>query len=375
MKLMYKSTSADHFPPLIENFIIIAIIGVIIQTILDDITIIYHMSHDAVVISSIAGFCFDFLFTIEFIGRSYISYRRGNFKNYIQFQRGWIDAISSIPLLLLVSGPALLMIIGGQGETGLQLGFLSILKTAKAIRVTRILRLIRIIKLFGKIQNTESVMTNRHIGIVSTIATVTLVIVLVITQFIPFTKIGDQDEYFQERKKELSALLNTSPPDEWLVNYIAKSNENADIISLKAPSGKTIYENPKKKDLLWTAFDAPVKVGDYEITLSYYKAEADHAKANMTIFFSILGIIFSMMLIYSKIFVQQVADPLYVMNKGFRDWNYNLTVKENKEFVQDEVFKLAIAFNRTWLPLKNQIYIKKKMAEKEKSVLKMDDIF
>ncbi len=90
-------------------------------------------------------------------------------------QRGWIDLISSVPLLLLSSGPEVLLMVFPEIGHGAGLGFMSSIKIVKAVRVSRILRLLRLLKVMGKIQNTDSQMANRHIAMVSTIATMAFI--------------------------------------------------------------------------------------------------------------------------------------------------------------------------------------------------------
>ena len=380
---MHVNKHKDHFHPIIENMIIVAILFVVAHTIIEDLSQIYNWPHQTVLNLSIAGLFFDFLFTVEFIGRSIVSYKHGSLGQYIKYHRGWIDAISSVPLLLFVSGPTVILYLLGHTEAGIGVGFLSILKSAKAIRVTRILRLIRIIKIFGKIQNTDSTMTNRHVGIISTISVVTLVVVLVITQFLPFARIGDHNDYLENRQKEVEAFLRfdlDSEDHELLKQYIENSPANQDIISIKTTGGFVIYEHPDKNDLMWKAFNAgvPFQLGrDYKVILSYHLADAEHAKSNMIIFLSILGLILSFMFIYSKAFAQQVADPIFVMDKALREWEYNLAVKDNDHYHDDEIFQLARAFNVKWLPVKNQIraFRKKNESESEKTILKMEDLF
>jgi hypothetical protein len=381
---MKHEVNRDHFPSIIENIIILAIVLVIGHTIIEDLAAVYNWPHSAVTILLITGFFFDLFFTMEFTARSLISNKNNGFRFYIKHQRGWVDALSSIPLLLLVSGPALIMYLTGSESEAAGLGFFSILKTAKAIRVTRILRLIRVLKLFGKIQNTDSHMTNRHMATISTISVVTLVMVLVITQYTPFARVGDHDEYLEQRTKEINVLLGSSSDSTamngWLKNYISKSTVNSDIIELKTKDGEILFSNPDKENLMYKSYNQGkpiVMAGNYEVLLSYYPADALHAKSNMIIFLSILGTIFSIMFLYSRIFVQQITDPIYVMNKGFRDWDYNLAVKDSKNYSSEEVFELARTYNQKWLPLKNQIraFRQKKTGAEEKSSIKMDELF
>ncbi|MDH4262835.1 MAG: hypothetical protein OEV78_07320 [Spirochaetia bacterium] len=381
---MKHEVNKDHFPSVIENLIIITIVLVIGHTIIEDLGAVYNWSHKTMTAIMIAGFLFDLFFTMEFIARSLISKKNNEFGFYIKYQRGWVDALSSIPLLLLVSGPAMFMLLSGSESESIGFGFFSILKTAKAIRVTRILRLIRVLKLFGKIQNTDSNMTNRHMGSISTISVVTLVMVLVITQYMPFARVGDHDEYLAERTKEINTMLSSTGENanmnEWLKSYVSRSKINSDIIELKTKDGEILFSNPNEENLRNKSYNQgkPIKLANgYEVILSYYPADALHAKSNMIIFLSILGCIFSFMFIYSRIFVQQITDPIYVMTKGFRNWDYNLAVKESDNYSSDEVFELAKTYNQKWLPLKNQIraFRQKKSGAQEKSSIKMDDVF
>ncbi|RME92203.1 MAG: hypothetical protein D6767_03705, partial [Candidatus Hydrogenedentota bacterium] len=287
----------DHFPAWLENIIIILILAVVVHTVLEDLALIYEWKHSTVVGLTIAGFLFDFLFTAEFVARSIISHKRGQLRLYIQYHRGWIDFLSSIPLLLFVSGPAVLVLMIGHEEAGATLGFLSVLKTAKAIRVTRILRLIRIVKIFGRIQNTDSIMTNRHVGVISTISVVTLVIVLVLAQLLPFIRMGDPHDYLKMRKQELASLLGGgegAPSKNWILTQIRSNPENRDVVLLFDAKGKEIYRSPNYETLRWKLYNHGKKMAiseKYSVVLSHHIADGLHARENMIVFFSILGLI------------------------------------------------------------------------------------
>jgi len=379
--MIHHEHSNDHFHPIIENLIIFAIILVIVQMLVEDIAVIYHWSQSIQTKLGIAGFIFDLIFSIEFIARSIVSQKRKSFAYYIKHQKGWIDFLSSFPLLLFVSGPTVITYFFGTGDGGAALGFFLILKTAKAIRVARILRLIRVIKLFGKIQNTESVMTNRQVSIISTTSVIALIIVLAICQFMPVVRMGDQSDYLKNRITQLNSILTFNfgyPSHDKLLEYINNDPANSDIIVLKNEKGKVLYRNQNSSDLLWTAYNGGKSIDlilGYTAVMSYHIPEAEHAKLNLVIFFCILGVILFLMFGYSPIFAQQVADPAFVMNKGLSNWEYNFEVKINQNFLNDEIFLLARGFNRNWLPLKSKMLKAKKAKQEEKSVLKMDDIF
>ena len=360
--------SQDHLPKIFEYSILIIIVLVIVLMVVEDLAIIYNWSHETHEVLIWLTFIFDLIFTVEFAARSIITARQGYFGHYFKHQRGWIDLLTSIPLLLLVSGPALLAIlIEDTNGAGGFFTFLMVLKTAKAVRVTRILRLIRVLKIFGKIQNAESVMTNRHIATVATSVVVAMVLVLVAAQYVPFLAIGNHEVNHARRMAVLEDLFSAKlqgkgrrPNQTWIVNYIANSPGFSDVIQLrKAGSKKAIYTNPNIEELKWKAFrhGAFDAIGDsgYEVQLSNHLADREHAMLNLFSLFMILTVVFVLMVLYSRTFAQQVADPIYIMNKGLRNWDYNLEVSINENYADDEVFQLARAYNERWLVIKNQI--------------------
>ena len=62
------------------------------------------------------------------------------------------------------------------------------------------------------------------------------------------------------------------------------------------------------------------------------------------------------------------------MDRGMRQWDYNLEVKVIPGRESDEVFRLASVYNNRWLSLKNQILNFRKKKQKEKSVLSVEDL-
>lgn len=378
--LEQRHSSQDHFSPLIEYLVIFVIILVIFHTMIEEIATILVWDHSTVNRIVIAGFFFDLFFSVEFIARGITSSRDEGFKTYFFSERGWIDALSSIPLLLLVSGPSVFMILLGIESGNPAFEYLHILKTAKAIRVTRVLRLIRVVKLFGKIQNTESMMTNRHMGTISTIGVVALIVTLAIHHMLPIFRIGDHGDYIKGRLTELTVLMDSSGAgaiNQTAMLYLLRNDpRNEDVIYVKNKRGDLLYESPEASALEMTVFperNIPVGSG-YSVTLSYRNADIDHAKVNLLILVSVLALIAAYVLFYTRIFAQQIADPIFIMDKGLRRWDYNLEVKIHEHFHDEEVFRLARAYNARWLPLKSRLRRGMKDRNYEKSVLKMDDL-
>ncbi len=373
---IHKQRHGEHLPEFIETAIIIAILLVVGHTITEEISIIYHWNHEWSVRLAYAAFGFDLLFSLEFTARAIITARHGHFRLYMLKQRGWIDLMSSFPLLLFVSGPvAAVMFFSLDMEGSGAMQMLVILKTAKAIRVTRILRLIRVIKIFGRIQNTNSAMTNRQIATISTISVVSLVVVLTISQFVPFLSVGDHNEYLAQRTRELSPLFDAGGiAEKSAVDYIGKSAD--DVIDIHDPNNILVYQSPEINQLKWTAYHAgriPLKNG-YTMSLSYYRVDAEHARLSLLILIIILSLILSFMFIYTGIFAHQISDPIYIMDKGFREWDYNLEVKVNQDYLHEEIFQLAQIYNARWLPLKNQVHNYRKSKGDVKSVLSVKDL-
>ena len=154
----------------LESIVMAAIVLVLIQTFLEDWAVIAGWSWDVRQIMVFTGFFFDLFFTIEFFTRLYFAVYRGKVKEYFLYERGWIDFLASIPLLVLNSGPSALAVLAGTTFTASAGGILNILKVVKAIRIARILRLLRLLKIFKQIKNAESPMAQRHVARITTIS-------------------------------------------------------------------------------------------------------------------------------------------------------------------------------------------------------------
>ena len=162
----------------LENLVLFAIVLVLVQTFLEDLATLLGWAVDVRRGLLLAGFFFDLFFTVEFLIRSYDAYRHRRLGFYLWFDRGWIDFLASVPLLLFNSGPSVLaMYVGGVSIVGVG-GMLNVLKVVKAIRIARVLRLLRVLKIFRRIKNTDSVMAQRHIATISAITVSVFVFVL-----------------------------------------------------------------------------------------------------------------------------------------------------------------------------------------------------
>ncbi len=387
-----------------ENLILLLILLVIVQTFLDDFARLVDWPVDARIALMITGFCFDLIFSFEFIIRLLFAYRKKNILHYIWFQRGWVDLISSIPLLLLNSGPQVYAYLFTTGVTGGAVGAFNIMKVIKAIRVARILRLMRAVKIFGKIHNTDSVMAQRHVGNISTLVVAAIVCVLITVNLInipgvwPDTK-SQLTEYRQQYYTHFQSLINTAGTSQTRINkflhtFYHNDNNVLDIMYVNPHNGKkticysapttlfplhiqnTITSIPEYKKryfnkALFDDYTDDITVGQYTMTLSnkpiWYRA----SRINITLFAAVIVSLIFLLVLYTAHFARTVSDPIHIMYRGMILDHYNLEVKIIDAYKADEVFELAKDYNETWLPMKAQRLINKR---KTTTSLSMDDI-
>ncbi len=358
----------------LENFILLAILLVIIHTFLYEVSIYYHWSVNSRNILIYSGLIFDLIFTIEFFIRTTISAKKQKkgFLRYWFYERGWVDFLSSVPLLLFDSGPSVYILLSGATAGGdAAIGTLNVLKVVKAIRVTRILRLVRILKVFGKIHNTESKMAQHHTATISTISVFTIVLIL-----ISFSLIGDGSgskdiEKRRQYYQNIIAVGKNSNKD--TIVKLLKTDLNILKIERK---NKLIYDKIPYKDFIIkyshedyiiiknTVYRIYVNISDIHKGISFI-----HLQNFFIIIFLVLGIMF----IYTRHFAQNISDIIHILNKGFRKRDYNLQIKIRDEFRDEELFKLAKFYNDAYLPAKLRRIHEEEQVDK-KSALSMDDL-
>jgi hypothetical protein len=377
---------ANNLGSIAENFIIVAIIFALVITILDEFATVYDFSLSARHFIIIASFLTDILFTGEFTARMIVTGKHGAAKHYFMHQRGWIDFLSSIPLLLLSSGPEVLLLFFPElFASGAGLGFISSIKIVKAVRVSRILRLLRLLKVMGKIHNTDSQMANRHVATISTIATMAFIVVYSLMSFtglLGFHEIENQQEIFFKQlainiQKEAGSIKGTDSEKqdrarEYLTGLMVNVDSSQPNIAQVYYKGRLLISNFSESYIkshfkfderagAAEKFDHDTHVhtlreGDVIIHVNTWPVMKEKARVNIMVFFGIVAIILSFMFVYSRHFVQNITDVVHIMQKGIDDKNFNLEVSIRKDFETDEIFVLAQSYNDKLLPekLKNQ---------------------
>lgn len=360
----------------LENLVIVAIILVLFQTFFEDLAVVLRWSAPVRRGLTISGFAFDLFFTLEFLIRIYDAWRYRQLGDYMLHQRGWLDFLASVPLLLLNSGPAVLALMAGNTMVVGVGGMLNVLKVVKAIRIARILRLLRLLKIFRKIKNTDSVMAQRHVAKISTVTvSVMIFAILAVTLGVSFLPTPGLDErvarshvagfeYLIDRN--LAAEVNASG----LESY---ARANTELLIVKE-RGEVRYSRFDE-----TTYDREFMIGDYghlsregvEVFLDLRTLNEESSRSNLIYFLSIVAIVVALLFYYSPHFALTVSDPIHIMRRGFSEKGYNLAIKIPQRFRDDDVYRLAKLYNEVYLPLKDR-----NSDESESSVvnLDMDDV-
>lgn len=360
-----------------ENFILVCIILVLIQTFLEDYSYIKFWNPYLRRWILISGFVFDLIFSIEFIIRTIVGIKNKSFYKYFFYERGWVDFLSSLPLLLLNSGPYMYFILTNQFLSAASIGVLNILKVVKAVRVARVLRLVRILKIFRKIQNTESIMAQRHIAKIITIGVFSIITILFVFSFTPLNNysnlILEKKQVYKEYIRVYETIKNknvnlNSLNDFKLLKEIFINDD--DFIKIKY-NDQIVFVNPKARYYDFQDVDS-FNIGNYKIMYSLYNINVLKAEETIKYFLIIITLVLAYLLIYTRHFAQTVSDVIFILFKGIKQKDYFLEIKIPKYYKEDEIFKFAEFYNNIYLPAKQKLYFKK---NKTKSKINFDDIF
>jgi len=360
----------------LESFIVVIIIVALGHTFLEDFSVLAGWTVAARRWIIWAGLGIDLIFTIEFFCRLYFALMSGEAVDYFIRQRGWIDFMASIPLLLFNSLPNTLALLAGAGLiTGLG-SFLNVLTVIKAVRIARILRLLRVVKLFRRIRYARSPMAQRHIAIITTISVTVLVVWVLAANLLGSMGVLPG--------LETSFLASQSEHS----RYLAQAGANAAALAARsrevaALDSTLLVARPHGGSTSWTRYDdlyyaAHFLAGDYEYfdvngVESFFDGRPlsrAAAKEGIVFFVAILLSVLAYLLLYSPRFALGITDPIHVMKRGMEESGYNLEVKIPSRQADDDVFELARLYNSIFLPLKDR----GSTQEEQTAALGIDDI-
>lgn len=115
---------------------------------------------------ALANTLFDAFFTFEFALRFASAASENRIAGYMGNGLGWVDLLSSIALLVFVSGPFAFGFLEGGPISG---GALSTAGFLGPLRSLRALRLLRFVRLLGRIKGFDSLLTRRHVAKAATL--------------------------------------------------------------------------------------------------------------------------------------------------------------------------------------------------------------
>ena len=344
----------------LEGLVIVVIIVALGHTLLEDLSVLGGWSVSVRRWIIWAGLGIDLFFTIEFFTRLYLALAAGQGAEYFFRQRGWIDFLASIPLLIFSSLPGVLALLAGAGlVTGLG-SFLNVLKVIKAVRIARILRLLRVVKLFRHIRYARSPMAQRHIAVIITISVTVLVAWVLIANLLGGLGVlpGLEATYLESQTAHARALGQGGPDASSLP---ARAREAAFqdpfLLVVRAAGGKTVWT--RHADSLYASHFIPGDYGYFNVNgVESFFDDRPLARAaareGIVFFIAILLSVLAYLFLYSPRFALGITDPLHVMRRGMEESGYNLEVKIPARGADDDVFELARLYNTVFLPLKDR---------------------
>ena len=340
-----------------EGFILILILLVMIETVFEEYAVFADFTVRIRKYALIAGFCFDLLFSIEFLARLFVSARRGGTAAYMGNEGGVIDFFSSLPLLVFHSGP-LIWITFFSGDAGFFaiLGSISFFKVVKVLRVTRTLRFIRTLKIFGKVR-TRYRMTPKYVS-----RAISLAITIIVLALMGFSFVG-RGEVIQPRATAVEKIL---------ANYVLNAPEHnfkevlsgVDSVLFIERDGENVYSTVTKRAFQENYFSDDYykrSIMGYDVYFSNKDLKKTISFINMLAYAMVIGIILILTTVYRLFFNRHVSGVLGVMIKGFKAADYLTPVRVNRKRMDFEIYQLSEQYNKKWLPLKRKILeIKKK---------------
>jgi hypothetical protein len=343
---------------MLEATVSLVILLAIVQTFVEDLAVVGRWSEVVRVALTLSGFFFDLFFTVEFLTRLYFGLERRRGLYYIRYERGWIDFLASIPLLVFASGPPMIAFALGVRGAAASGSILGMLKLVKAIRIARILRLLRVLKIFKSIKYAESPMAQRHVArIIATSITVFVFALFGYSTLAQSIPTMGPDPSFVARQEHIMGALRRGGTESPVLKGLAEADPAVMIVRV---DDRVVYSRYNE------GVYAALRAGDYEVSrrgpvevvfdlrARNVRLEIVQSQQNMFFFVVVVLTVLAYLLLYSPHFAITVSDPIHVMRRGMSEPGYNLAVRIPEAYFGDDVFRLADLYNENYLPLKDR---------------------
>ena len=326
----------------------------LIQTLAEDVFIIFGAAWSIRRLFIYTAVAFDLFFTMEFLIRSWDAVLKRSFGRYLIRENGWIDFVASVPLLVFTSGPTFLALLGGAAFAGTG-GMIGLLKVVKAVRMARVLRLLRLLKIFRRIRFADSAMVQRHtVRIVTTVAaTLIFTVTAVGMAFALIDDTGTEEAWIAEQLSAVQSFASEGISDAAASTWAASRPS----VLLIRKGDRTLYasrDNAYLRRYFGPGDYAVREAGGAFLWFDLRPSAVSQARTNIIVFVSTLVVVILLMVTYSPHFAITVSDPVNVMLRGLKEKSYNLEVRLPPGLENDDIFRLAEAYNDEYLPLKER---------------------
>ncbi len=343
----------------LENVVIVAIMLVLIQSLVDDVAVLAGWPWAVRLVILFVGVGLDIFFTIEFLSRLYVAYVNRRAAVYFFYERGWVDLIASIPVLLLTSGPAALAYWSGTAMVVGTARMVNVLKVVKAIRIARVLRLLRLLKVFARVEDTGSTMTQRHVAKIATIAVTVIVAgALALNVGLGLLNVpGLEHRYHQQMLRLLDRVRSYDLTQAAGVQAVEELAAVDGALLLVQREGRTVYS--RYGTTHYETYFGPADYGFSErdgvrVFFDARPLNRHHSRTTLIYLLIIVVLVLWYLLYYAPHFVKTVSDPIHVMSRGMSEKGFNLEVKVPSLYRTDEVYRLGRLYNDVYLPQKDR---------------------
>ena len=342
-----------------ESLLTLAIVLVLLQTFLEDFSIVLGWSWPIRRVLVFTGLFFDVFFTVEFVLRYVAAASQGTAREYFLRGHGWIDFLASVPLLVLNSGPAALSVLAGATTLGSVGSLLSVLKVVKIIRITRILRLLRLLKFSARIKSIQSPMAQRHITRIATLVLYTLIFGnILFSSFQAAVGFKGLDLVLESQANSLGRdLADRNLRNQVGADYAANLAEQTPILLMVRQDDRIVYSrySPEQLAQKYGPNDyARAELENTEVYIDLLPYHAEAAAGNLQIFLLYAGLTLLLIFGYGTHFTRTVVDPMQIMTRGMSEEGYQMRVSIPPQYSGDEVYDLARAYNTGHLLLKEE---------------------
>lgn len=140
------SNNSSRFSQLVQVFLSFVLLLGILQLFLEDLSLVARWPWTLRRFLVVSAIIIDSILTLEFGIRSGKALIHKNLFHYMLREFGWVDFVSSLPLLILDSGPRFLALVSGVAISGSVAGIFGIFRIVRFVRIIRLLRFTRLLK-------------------------------------------------------------------------------------------------------------------------------------------------------------------------------------------------------------------------------------